>query len=337
MELRRVLDLAWQQQGQIVALMTGEGEAAAVPPAERSQQAADGLARNLARIARVQDLLVEEKEQRLAQAAQEEQQQDPAQTEALFAQAEVLRAQALAALQELAGGKGKRPPLEPARDAEASLAELRKLFFDLIEHLQELIRVQGETRDDSAEASGLDDLGRAPLLPGLIGRQGEHRGTAQAIADALAAQADAMAQQPPQQPAQPGAPDAQKLGEAAEEVRAATSDMDDASGLLTKAGDPAQTVSVDLRPALESQQRAIDHLTAALQILQPPKQQPQDQQPQDQDQQDQQDQQQQDQQDQQQDQSVDRRREQVREQEAQRRREREERARQQDDPVEKDW
>jgi len=345
MELRGVLDLAWQQQRQLVAMMTGEGEAATLPPEERRAQAEDGLERNLARITRVQALLVEEQAKRAAEAAQAAT-QDPAadpqaaahqqqQSEALFAQAEVLRAQALAALQELAGGKGARPPLDAANDAQTNITELRKLFFDLIEHLQELIREQGETRDSSTEAAGLDDLGRAPLLPGLIGRQGEHRGTAQAIADALAAQADAATQQPAQPGGEDPAEQARKLGEAAEEIRAATGDMDDASGLLTKANDPAQTMSLDLAPALDSQQRAIDHLKAALQILQPP-QQGQDQQEQ-QDQQDQQDQAQDPQQPEPKDESVDRRREQVREQEAQRRKEREDKARQQDDPVENDW
>lgn len=327
LELRGVIDLTWEEQNRIVAMLTGDGEAAAMAPAERSKEAREGLTRNLGRIERIAGLLADEQDQPADPNADPQQQEQRTQ---MLAQAELLRSQAQAALQELAAGS-KRAPVAIAQDAQAKITELRKLFFSIIEHLQELIRVQGETRDDSTDAAGLDDLGRAPLLPGLIGRQADHRGVAQAIADALAAQADAMAQQPPAQP-QPGAPDAAKLGQAAEEVRAATGDMDDASGLLTKANDPAQPVSVDLAPALASQQSAIDHLQAALALLQPPPQgQDQQQDPKDGDQ----DQPQPDQP--QPDQPADRRREEVREQEAQRRREQADQAQRQDDPVEKDW
>ena len=87
------------------------------------------------------------------------------------------------------------------------------------------------------------------------------------------------------------------LAAAADEVRLAQTEMGDAGRVLTKARD-ATTSSESLEPAVKSQAKAIEHLEAALRLLQPPQQQDpqQDQQQQDPQQQDpqQQDQQQQD-------------------------------------------
>src|SRR4029079_5232097 len=89
--------------------------------------------------------------------------------------AEELRAQAQTALAALDKALSRpSDPLPPAKDADAKLTELRKLFFSVIEHLQELIREQGETRDQTSAASGEDDFARAPKLPGLVTRQDGH-------------------------------------------------------------------------------------------------------------------------------------------------------------------
>jgi hypothetical protein len=333
-DLRQAIDLTWGEQAKVVALMSGEGEAK-----DRAKEVREGVARNVGRMSLIEGLIQDEKDAAVKQ-AEAAKQQDPnaaAPDTQLFDQAETLRAEAAALIAQLAAGKGKGAPLDTAKAAQAKLDELRRLFFSIIEHLQELIRQQGETRDDTATAAGLDDVGRAPLLPGLTQRQGEHRGMGQAIADALAQQADQLAQQPdPQQPDL-----GQRMGQAAEEVRGALGEMDAASGELAKAASPDLTASLDMTPALDAQKSAIEHLEAALALLQPPQQQQQqDQQQQDQnqDQQQQQEQQQQQQQQQQdQQQSAERRRERVREQEAQRRREREQQQRIESDPVDKDW
>ncbi len=353
LDIKAVVDTAWQEQQAVVALLGDPAalppEVAALPPAEKSRQVGERVARNVRRMQRVEGLLADEAlaiEQQLAQAQAQAQGGSPDAAAGAEQQAEAarqritrageLRGQALAALEELARG-GKRAPLEVAGEALARIDELRQLYFSLIEHLEELIRQQGETRDRTTEAHGLDDLGRAPLLGGLVQRQTEHQGMAQEIGEALAQQADQLAQAPAQ-PAAPGQPDpaeqARVFGQAAEEVRAAVAAMVPALDTLGKAQTAAQ--SVDLAPVLDDQQQALEHLAAALRLLQPPP--PQDQQQQDQQQQDQQqqDQQQQQQQDQQ-EQSAERRRERVREQEAQRRREREQRPRAGDDPVERDW
>jgi hypothetical protein len=161
-------------------------------------------------------------------------------------------------------------PMVPAKDAEAKLAELRKLFFSVIEHLEQLIRDQGDTRDQTSAIAGLDDIARAPKLPGIVTREEEHAGMAKAITDALAAQADAAGKQPPQ----PGAPDAKTFSAAAEEVRLANGEIGDARGTLVKARDATKS-SESLKPSLQSQAKAIEHLENALKLLQPPKKQQQ--------------------------------------------------------------
>jgi hypothetical protein len=189
--------------------------------------------------------------------------------------AEELRALArtqLAALgTALAGAKGA-DPLGAAKTADGTLLELRKLFFDVIEHLQELIREQSETKERTGIASGEDDFTREAKLPNLIERQDGHGALAKAITDALAQQADA-AGKAAAQPAQPGQPSpadqAKALAAAAGEVRLAHNDMSDAQAALAKAKPPT-TQSVSLEPVTKSQTTAIEHLQKALQLLQPP-------------------------------------------------------------------
>ncbi|HSK05257.1 MAG TPA: hypothetical protein VK932_28610, partial [Kofleriaceae bacterium] len=244
-----------------------------------------------------------------------------------LARAEELRGQYRTALAELEKGLAAgQDPAKPAADARQQITELRKLFFSVIEHLEQLIRDQGDTRDRTSEAHGADPLSREARLPELIGREEQHGAMAKAITDALAAQADAAAKQPPQQ----GAPDGKTLSAAAEEVRQAQRAMTDAVAAVVRVRD-ARTSSESLEPALKSQGTAIEHLENALKLLQPPKQQ---QQQQDQQQQDQQQQQQQQQQDQQQQQQ--RGGQAARDQDAQQQKKRRERESSRD-PVEKDW
>jgi hypothetical protein len=247
--------------------------------------------------------------------------------------AEELRGQAQTALAALEKAlSGNTDPMPPARDADAKLTELRKLFFSVIEHLQELIREQGETRDQTSAAGGEDDFTRAPKLPGLVDRQEGHAKMAKAITDALAQQADAAGKQPPQA-AQGGGPDAKALGAAADEVRQSQTDMGDARATLVKARD-AKAATESLAPAAKSQAKAVEHLENALRLLQPP--------PQKKDQNDKDQQQQQQQQQQKPQQKPDPQQQQggagqrARDEDARRQRERRDRD-QQSDPVEKDW
>ncbi len=385
LDLRRLIDVSLAEQRVIVRALTppAEGEAAPAMPMtsdERARIVGEGAAKNVARLVRMQgeiaDALAKAEADALAKAAQAAgappatpgapaaapgppaaAPADPAleQTRQLYAQAETLRAEALAAVERLrtvaAGGKGPAA-LESATLAEAKLVELQKLFFSVVEHLKELIEQQGLTRDQTTKAQTEDDLSRQPMLPGIIGREREHATMADGIAKALAEQADAaaaaQAQAPAGQggqgaPAPSGGPTPQQIREAAGEVRNGLTSMQDAAETLVKATDTSQKQSFDLQPGLDQQQSAIDHLENALRLLQPPKQnKPQDQKqappPQDpEDQKDPKDQQQQQQQ--QQDQSAEdaqRRLQQVREREAQRDRERRQRP-QPPEPVDKDW
>jgi Ca-activated chloride channel homolog len=354
-DLKQTIELAHGEQELISALLSPEG--ARLPAEERGKQTREALARNAGRAERLKDLIAEAVAQLAAQAAQVQQaaQQaqagagsaagagagsaapDPAaQAEAAtqqleaeqqkLARAEELRGQYRTALAELEKGLAAgQDPAKPAADARQHIAELRKLFFSVIEHLEQLIRDQGDTRDRTSEAHGADPLSREARLPELIGREEQHGAMAKAITDALAAQADAAAKQPPPQ----GAPDGKTLSAAADEVRHAQRAMTDAVAAVIRVRD-ARTSSESLEPALKSQGTAIEHLENALKLLQPPKQRQQQQDPQ-QDQQQQQEQQQQQQQQQQQ-----RGGQAARDQDAQQQKKRRERESSRE-PIEKDW
>jgi hypothetical protein len=311
-DLKQTVELAYAEQQQIGKLLSPDAKD--LDAKDRATQTRDGLARNVDRMKRLQGLIADA----LAEAekapgpqppqgggsidpkAKEAHEQQLAAAKQQFARAEQLRGEAGTALDALAKALAdNKDPLPPQAEADAKLTELRKLFFSVIEHLQQLIRDQNETRDQTSAIAGADDFARAPKLPGLITREDEHSQMAKAIVDALAAQADAAGKSG--QPPQPGQPDAKTFSAAAEEVRQADSAIDGARSTLTKARD-ATTTSQSIKPALDDQAKAITHLEAALRLLQPPKQNKQDQQKQDQQKQDQQkqDQQKQDQQQQQQ-------------------------------------
>ncbi len=284
-DLKQTIDLAAATQHELVTLLSPEA-AKQLPAAERATETKDALAQNLARMPRIGELLADETKQLETQPPPPDPKADPKQAEAAkqqleqakaqLAQAETLRADAAKALGELdAALKATKDPVAPAKLAQDKLDELRKLFFSVIEHLQELIREQGETRDQTAQADGQDDFTRAPKLPGLVAREGEHGAMAKAITDALAKQADELAKQPPQAQQQ-GQPAPKTLSAAADEVRLAQGEMANASGTLGKVqGSTNQSFS--LKPAVDSEAKAIEHLENALKLLQPPQQQKQDQ------------------------------------------------------------
>lgn len=242
-----------------------------------------------------------------------------------FEQAEVLRSAALEALTEsqrvfVASGD----PTAKLQEADAKIEELRRMFFDLVEHLQELLREQSETRDRTAAAVGSSDLQMETTLPGFFERQSQHRQLDQSLDAALAKQADAAGAAGPQ-----GAEQHKKFAAAGEEVRLAGAEMDRALGVMVDVRDRTGGKSHDLKPATAAQDKAISHLEEALRILQPPQKQQQQQQDQQQDQQ-QQDQQQQEKQQQQAGGAT----QSARDQDAQRQRRRD---RSGGEPVEKDW
>jgi hypothetical protein len=355
-DLKQTIDLASETQKRLVTLLAPEA-AKEVAQADRISETKDGMAHNVARMPRIKELLADEVAKLAAQAQQIEAQAaqaaqagsaagsgappqapDPKQVEAakqqvaqmqqMMATAEGLRAEA----EKLIGAtdaaiKANKDPLTPAKAADAKLDELRRLFFSVIEHLQDLIRQQGETRDQTSAAHAEDDATRAPKLPNLSTRQGQHDELANAITQALASQADAAAKaQDPQQQQQ-----AKNMSAAADEVRLAQNDMKDAKRGIDKTKD-ATTQSVSLEPAVKSQASALEHLTNALKLLQPPQQNKDQDQKQDQQKQDQHKQQEKDKKKQEQSGAGQR----ARDEDARRQKERRERE-QPSDGVETDW
>jgi hypothetical protein len=336
-DLKQTIELAYGTQQQLVSLLSPEADK--LP--DRARDAKDALDGNIARMDRIKQQIADEAaaiDQKAQQAstaaagsgsaAQQAQamkaQLDQAKQQ--MAAAESFRADAAKALGELpAAIKDNKDPLAKAKVAQDKLNELRKLFFSVIEHLQELVREQGETRDQTATADGQDDFTREPALPGLVQHESEHGQMAQAITDALAKQADAAQKQPPQQ-----GPDAKALSAAADEVRQGKIEMENAKGTLNKAVTD-KTQSVALKPAVDSEAKAIDHLKKALALLQPPQKNDQNKQ----DQQQQQQQQQQQKQDQQQPQQQGGAGQRARDDDARRQREKQQRAK--SEPVDEDW
>jgi hypothetical protein len=376
-DLRQTIELAHAEQAQVSALLSAQG--AQLPAAERATAAREGIARNVARAARIGELIAEAaaavagKQQELAAQAPRAPGSgtsalpgsgsaagpgsgsaagpgagsagpaptpDPAQAQAAearraleaeqqkLARAEALRGELAAALDRLVRALGAAPdrgaPDAPAAEARQKIDELRKLFFSVIEHLQQLLRDQGDTRDRTAEIHASGPADRGARVGAVVAPQEQHGALADAIVEALAAQADAAGKQPA---SGTGGPPAKALAEAAEEVRKARRAMADAIAGAIKVRD-AQGASESLEPTLTAQGTAITHLEAALRLLQPPK--PQQQQEQQQQEPQQQDPQQQDPQQQQRGGQA------ARDQDAQQQRKRQQREAGKD-IVEKDW
>ena len=358
--VRDLIELAYAGQQGIITLLTPaeDSPVAELSTTERASAIAGVADANVRRLKRLEGLLKEEADAAATASAAEEGEATSPEAEQTrvaaarrYELAENLRGKAvdgLAALTEevtrLEGGAGD---VNNARAAAGetldALAELRRLFFSIVEHLRELHAEQANTHDSTAtlqfeaSADAADEL--AAGLGLAAGRQTEHAALADVLAAALAEQADA-ASTTAAQAAAAQAPDADataKLAEAAEEVRKAGGRMHSAGAMLDQAAARAVNMSPELEPALTDQTAAMEHLENALRALSPP----------DQDQQNQGDNQQQQQQQAQaqREQSEDeemsqrqalRRLQAIRDREAERQRRRQEEPAR-SDPVEKDW
>ena len=303
---KELIELAYAGQLRLVALLTPDStpEAETRNVAERTEAVFAATSGNQRRLQRLEGLLREELIETSGggedEAADEQAQQA---AEQRHAQAEALRQRALSALDALAGtmrGIGDdAAPSDPeaarreAGDALAALEELRRLFFTLVEYVQALHGDQAETHDRTAtlqfesNAGAEDDF--AAQVSAAASRQNQHGQLGDALAAALAQQADAAsAEAAGAPPAAPTAPDAaneeaaaatagaqmqetaERLAEAAKEVRQAAGRMAAAKATLDDAAVRAETMSPELEPALEDQLAALDHLQNALQALAPP-------------------------------------------------------------------
>ena len=282
---KELIEFAFADQQHIVALLTA-GDGAAPSGAERTEALFARTADNQRRLHRLGPLL--EKEVQGAAATDDEQADEQARqaAEERHRQAEALREQALDALDTLADRIADGPNSSDARTAAdeglAALAELRRLFFTLVEHIHALRRDQADTHDATATlqfdstADAGEDLGTR--IEATASRQTQHGQFGDAIAETLARQADAASTQAANAPdadseqsAEANAEQAaERLAEAAEELRKAGGRMHSAAATLADAATRAQNMSPELEPALDDQLKALDHLDNALLALSPP-------------------------------------------------------------------
>ena len=292
--LRGLIELAYGGQQSIVALLAPDSEAGAgLGAAERAEALHAQTSANQRRLQRLEGLLQEERSAAAqeppsvdaddAAAANEQAQQAQEAAEARYQQAEALRVRALAGLDALAGqmpalAEGSTPAAaqEAANETLAALEALRQLYFSIVEHLQALRQEQAETHDQTAtvqfEASTDASEAVVAQLAPAAQRQAEHGQMADALAAALAQQADAAAASGAADggEADGAATAGQRFAEAAGEVRQASGRMATAQAVLAEAAARAGAMSPELEPALADQQAALDHLDTAIAALAPP-------------------------------------------------------------------
>ena len=297
-DAKGLIELAYAGQRRIEDLLAPGGEggassmsaAGALAPAERAEALFAQTSANQRRLGRLEGLLGE---QPAAVAAGEDGAGEPDETAAKAAeerreQAEALRVRALTGLSTLAGhlaavAEGGPPP-EAARaaadDALQAIDALRRLYFSVVEHLQALRQEQADTHDQTAtvqfEASTDASAAVVSQLAPVAERQGQHQQLGDALATALAQQADAARETAAAAAAVPPGGEAsdsdaaERFATAAAELRQATGRMASAQAVLAEAAARAGAMSPELEPALDDQQAALDHLDAALLALAPP-------------------------------------------------------------------
>lgn len=283
-DLRGLIDLAYAGQQRAVDLLTppaadqdeAEGELSA---AQRVEALDEAVFVGQRRLGRLEQLLREEGEA----TAELDEQAKPA-TEQRLELAETLRAEAADGLERLAasvdglaaGRADAKAARAVAEDTLATLEQLRRLFFSVAEHLRELLVEQAETHDRAATAQFESTVDKMDTLAAELGatadRQANHAGVGEQLAAALARQADAGAPPASGDPQHAAADAGAQLGEAAEEVRKATTRMTSAATMLADAAARANVMSPELEPALADQTAAMEHLENALRALAPPNQ-----------------------------------------------------------------
>ncbi|HEY5623401.1 MAG TPA: hypothetical protein VIV14_06540, partial [Gammaproteobacteria bacterium] len=360
LDLRALIDLMHEAESRAGAFLSPRADQDVDSLLEYAPSALELHARNHERAERA-TRLVDEKRDAAASALSEPSQENLEDDQRAAAEAELARlnlaaqlngeisdsmAVAQSALNALVetGPASAAEGLATAREAIAAavedIAELRALFFNLIEHLKETARRQIELGDETEAAAVLADDGApdetALALGPLAPRQRQLAERAGRLAEALAAQSQRLAEQP-QTPTDEAPVDsadmAARLAGAGEHTGAAAVDMNNAAGGLEVNPPPLAQLRSD-------QSSAVDNLLAAIEMLEPPQQR------QSQDQQEQQDQQQNqnggaDGDDSERREEAERDPSQllqgVRDREAQRRAQQAERERLRYDPVEKDW
>ncbi len=350
-DLRNLIELTYAEQQGVIAMLDPE-IAKTIPELEemetdkRASEARAATERNIDRLERMTALIQEE----LAKAAAEAEQGGdpvPESVTQTYDKAEAYRASAASklalariAFETIAEGKklaaDADSPLALALSAQSDIEELRRIFYSIIEHLKELHRDQSETYDETGTAQAAESEERGSTAPRLAESQARHAAMTESLAQALRQQADAAAASEDPK----AAAESEKFAAAAAELGSALEALAAAAKTLSQASEDAAAMSVDLSPALEDQPIGIQHIAAAIAILEPPQEQEQEQE-QDEEENNENDQEQEQEQEQEQqeisEQQAERRLQEIRDREAQRQRDREKAQGAQGGGVDKDW
>lgn len=293
--VRDLIELAYAGQQGVIGLLTpaDDSPVATLSTTERAAAIAEIADANTSRLTRLEGLLEEEANAAAQTPPGEATSSDAGNAEQAreaearrYALAEELRAKAQDGLSGLAGEVARLAEgagdVENARTAARTtldaLSELRRLFFTIVEHLRELHAEQTETHDTTATLQFEGSADAPADLPGDLGytaeRQSAHAALADALAAALAEQADAAGSAAQAQAASGADSDdpTARLAEASGEVRKAGGRMQSAAAGLADAVARAANMTPELEPALGDQTAAIEHLENALRALSPPNQ-----------------------------------------------------------------
>ena len=296
-DAKGLIELAYATQQNIKALLAPAEADEGSTSAERTAAARAQTTTNQARVARLERLLQEEAAAQGGDAAVEQWADEPAEdaaarqaAEARQQQAEALRVRAAAGLDALASqleavGPDGTPPAPARATADETLAALdalRRLYFSIVEHLQALRQEQADTHDQTATLQFETSTDASEATVAQFGpvaeRQAQHESFGDALADALAQQADSANAADAQTSAGDGqnagddseASPGERFAEAAAEVHQASGRMAAAKAVLAEVAARAGAMSPELEPALADQQAALDHLDSALAALAPP-------------------------------------------------------------------
>ena len=256
--LRELIEIAYANQARAVALLEADAEEAQAALVERLVGAA--VDKNRERLQRMEAMLSDTLAQ--APAEGEEGAAEESAAEERYELAERLRGEAQQALDDASRALAADGEAgTPARLALERLETLRRLFFSIVEHLQELLAEQTDTHDQTATVQVGPET--APPLGFVAERQAAHAQTGAALGEALAAQTDAAR-------GDENAESAENIAEATREVRAGTARMRGAAATVSAAAEAVQSMSPHLEPALADQVAAIGHIENAIRLLRPP-------------------------------------------------------------------
>jgi len=199
----------------------------------------------------------------------------------VFEQAELLRKRALMANQRLVSSLRlfdeeddedqadsvvqhvAQKVFEDAGVAEESIEALRMLFFTIVEHVAELYRQQARTLDETADLVGESAEEQVLRLAPVIDRQRMHEALSEQLTGALHEQAKKMGENAQGMDPKQQADMAQRYLQAASELQGAT-------GAMRQALADLQGDNRLLQEGMVSQETALEHIQAALELLQPP-------------------------------------------------------------------